>query len=181
VDIAISSRKTQVSSATEEVIREKIGKLGRFIDGMDRAEVHFFEEKNPRLAAQREVCEVTMSGHGHHVRCKAAAPDVATAVDLAVNKLEHQLHKLKTRLQRRLQGAPVGANAAGNGLGTEFADPQVVKVKRFAMQEMSYVEAAEHMELLGHDFYLFTSDVSGGAAVVYRRDDGELGVIEHEV
>ena len=67
---------------------------------MDRAEVHFSEERNPRIAA-KEVCEVSLDGHGHHVRCKAAAADGFAAVDLAVEKLEHQLYKLKSKLVPR--------------------------------------------------------------------------------
>ena len=95
MQIAISSRKTVVTHRLEEVIRDKIGRLDKFLEGMDHAEVHLSEEKNPRLADRKEVCEVSMSGHGHRVRCKVAAPDAYKAVDLAVEKLEHQLHKLK--------------------------------------------------------------------------------------
>jgi ribosomal subunit interface protein len=67
---------------------------------MDRAEVHFSEERNPRIAA-KEVCEVSLDGRGHHVRCKVAAADGFAAVDLAVEKLEHQLYRLKSKLVPR--------------------------------------------------------------------------------
>src|SRR3569832_1342330 len=68
---------------------------------MDRAEVHFLEERNPRIADKKDVCEVTIEGHGHHVRTKVAAGDPFSAVDAAAQKLEHQLHKLKTKLVGR--------------------------------------------------------------------------------
>ena len=75
MQIAISSRKTVVTPRLEEVIRDKIGRLDKFLEGMDHAEVHLSEEKNPRLADRKELCEVSMSGHGHRVRCKVSAPD----------------------------------------------------------------------------------------------------------
>ena len=64
---------------------------------MDRAEVRFTEERNPRIS-EKEVCEVTIYGHGHIVRAKAAAPDTTAAVDRVVDQLEHRLAKLKGKL-----------------------------------------------------------------------------------
>ena len=109
----MSARHTDVSPALRAAAEEKIGRLSRFLGGMDRAEVHFSEERNPRIAA-KEVCEVSLEGRGHHLRCKAAAADAFAAVDLAVEKLEHQLHKVKTkqvpRKARRAE-APVEVDA----------------------------------------------------------------------
>src|SRR5688572_8933578 len=100
LEITVSARHTDVSPALRAAAEEKIGRLSRFLGGMDRAEVHFSEERNPRIAA-KEVCEVSLEGRGHHLRCKAAAADGFAAVDLAVEKLEHQLHKAKTKLVPR--------------------------------------------------------------------------------
>ena len=110
MEITVSARHTEVSDALRAAVEEKIGRLSRFLDGMDRAEVHFTEERNPRIA-DKEVCEVTLEGHGHHVRCKVAAPDGFAAIDVAVDKLEHQLHKLKTKLQRAATAAVAPARA----------------------------------------------------------------------
>lgn len=96
----MSARHTDISPALRAAAEEKIGRLSRFLDGMDRAEVHFSEEHNPRIS-DKEVCEVSLEGHGHHVRCKTAAADGFAAVDLAVDKLEHQLTKLKSKLVPR--------------------------------------------------------------------------------
>jgi putative sigma-54 modulation protein len=186
MQVAISSRKTVITPRLEEVTREKIGKLEKYLDGMDRAEVHFSEETNPRLADRKEVCEVSMQGHGHAVRCKVAAPDAFTALDRAVDKLEHQLHKLKTKLNRRKHG---GVKAvAGNGRDEapavteiDVEDEQVVKVKRFVLNPMAPSDAALQMDLLGHSFYYFANADSGRPAVLYRRDDGTVGLIEEAV
>jgi putative sigma-54 modulation protein len=173
---------------------EKIGRLARFVDGLDFAEVHFSEHKNPRIA-DKEVCEVTIEGHGHHVRCKVAAPDGFQAVDKAYDKLEHQLHKLKTKLTRRYQGAPK-AHKKADALGAatavveapeeEVVDDgtpveeglRIVKSKRFAIHPMTAEEAVDRMALLGHGFFFFTNIDTSRSAVVYRRDDGQVGLID---
>ena len=113
LEITVSARHTDVSPALRAAAEEKIGRLSRFLGGMDRAEVHFSEERNPRIAA-KEVCEVTLEGRGHHLRCRAAAADGFAAVDLAVEKLQHQLHKAKTKLvprKARRPDAAVGVDA----------------------------------------------------------------------
>src|SRR3954468_11462345 len=146
VEITVSSRHTEVSELLRESTLDKIGRLSRFLEGMDRAEVHFSEEHTRRVA-DKEVCEVTLVGHGHHVRCKVSAPDGFAAVDLAVEKLEHQLHKLKTKLLRRSHQhtrRSAGSNGNGNGDHDRLADdgdvvsdsPRIVKTKAFQMKPM---------------------------------------------
>ena len=111
LEITVSAHHMDISPALRAAAEEKIGRLSRFLGGMERAEVHFSEERNPRIAA-KEVCEVTMEGGGHHVRCRVAAPDAFAAVDLAVEKLEHQLHKLKTKQVQRSHGPRRGTPLA---------------------------------------------------------------------
>lgn len=194
MQVTVSRRHTEVSEALRVMAEEKIGRLGRFVEGLDHAEVHFWEHKNPRIA-DKEVCEVTIEGHGHHVRCKVQAPDGFQAVDKAYEKLEHQLHKLKTKLARRNHGRPK-AHKKVDGLGAvaivepdviedeveneDLIDdgPMIVKSKRFAIHPMSADEAAERMDLLGHGFFFFTNVETSRSAVVYRRDDGNVGLID---
>ncbi len=100
MEVTVSAHHMDISPSLREAAVGKIGRLGRFLGGMDRAEVHFSEERNPRIP-DNEVCEVDMHGGGHHVRCRVAATDSFAAVDLAVEKLEHQLHKIKTKEVQR--------------------------------------------------------------------------------
>ncbi len=100
MQIAIRHGKVDVSPTLRETVVEKVGRVGRFYDGIERAEVRFIEEVNPRIA-DREVCEVTMHGHGHVVRARAAATDPFAAVDRVVDKLENQMTKLKGKLLGR--------------------------------------------------------------------------------
>jgi putative sigma-54 modulation protein len=192
VDVTVSSRHTQVPDNLRRVAVEKIGRLDRFLDGLERAEVHFFVLKNPRIA-ENQVCEVTLEGHGHHVRCKVAASDGYVAVDRAVEKLEHQLHRLKTKLKGKpRRGAKVVPPPDALVPVPEIADgddqddvamydlPRVVKVKRFAMMPMTPEEAAVRMDLINHGFFMFTNVDTHRTAVVYRREDGDVGLIDED-
>ncbi|HEX7166822.1 MAG TPA: ribosome-associated translation inhibitor RaiA [Acidimicrobiales bacterium] len=97
LQIAIRHGKVEVSPTLRAAVLEKVGRVGRFYDGIERAEVRFAEEHNPRISA-KEVCEVTVHGHGHVVRARAAATDAFAAVDEVVDKLEIQITKLKGKL-----------------------------------------------------------------------------------
>ena len=200
MEIAIASRNLEVSDSLRSTVEEKVTRLGRFLDGMERAEVRFFEERNPRIA-EREVCEVTMHGHGHIVRARAAATDVFAAVDRVVDKLEHRMEKLKGKLVGRSHprrhgsvnshrhsvdsdGSEPELDDSGfddvdvDGLGSEWNGARIVKTKQFAIKPMTPEEAALQMDLLGHDFFFFTNAETSRAAVVYRRTDGHIGLID---
>ena len=84
-------------------MEQKIAKLGRIVEGMERAEAHFTEERNPRIS-ESQVCEVTMEGHGQRIVATGASIDPVAAVDVAIEKLEHQLLSLKSRLMARRTG-----------------------------------------------------------------------------
>jgi putative sigma-54 modulation protein len=194
LDVTVSSRHVELTTALRSAAEERIGRLTRFLDGMDRAEVHLYEERNPRIADKKDVCEVTVEGHGHHVRTKVAAPDPFSAVDAAAHKLEQQLHKLKNKLVGRSHPKPrANGHAVLDGdavdgvapatVGTDDeADPldAIVRSKTFASKPMTIEEALLQLDLLGHDFYLFTNAGTLRANVLYRRRAGGVGLIEQE-
>ena len=160
MDITVSSRHVEVSAALRAAAVEKVGRLERYLEDMDRAEVHFSAEHNPRIE-EREICEVTITGPGHVVRAKVTAADQFAAIDAAVAKLEHQLHKLKTRLVARQQGKRHAATKAVPRTGVDGDEPgnepRLVKTKRFAVKPMTVDEAILQMELLGHSFFFFVN------------------------
>jgi putative sigma-54 modulation protein len=115
------------------------------------------------------------------------------ALDLALEKVEHQMRRLhERRVQRgsrarlgrvRADGAAAGAGADdelvdADGIDADDSGPLIVKTKQFAVKPMRAEEAALQMELLGHDFFLFRNVESNNAAALYRRRDGALGLIE---
>lgn len=184
MQVNISSRRTVVSDRLQDLTRSKLSRLDKFVPGLERADVHFCEEQNPRIS-DKEICEVTMLGHGHHVRAKVTAPDPYTAIDRAAEKLEHQLHKLKTKLHRH-DHAGESSIRLDDPLPITGNDPvaeddnvsKIVKTKQFVIDPITADEAVLQMELLGHDFFLFTNAETNKSAVVYVRDDGDVGLIE---
>lgn len=197
MEMMISRRNMDLSESLRAAAHDKVTRVARHLDGWEEAEIHFFEEKNPRIA-DKEVCEVTLRGHGHVLRAKAASPDPFTSVDRVVDKLGHQVEKLKTRLTKRTHraeakeldakasaGLPAWAPVEGVSLNGAAADDEdeagggkIVKVKRFDLKPMTPEEAVLHLEMLGHTFYFFTNADSDSAAVVYRRGDGDFGLID---
>ncbi|HET7487257.1 MAG TPA: ribosome-associated translation inhibitor RaiA [Acidimicrobiales bacterium] len=183
MDIKIQGRKVEVPEALRGAVELKLARVVKHLDGMERAEVLFFEERNPRIA-DKAVCEVTMHGHGHVVRARAAAADQQAAVDGVVDKLEHRVEKLKGKLNGRSHPRRQGSvDSRGGQASTEHDDeeeghPRIVRTKQFAIKPMTPEEAALQMELLSHDFFLFTNADTSAAAVVYRRKDGQIGLID---
>lgn len=187
MEVVVRSRNVEVPERVRATAEEKVAHLDRFLEGMDHAEVLFSEERNPRIS-DKDVCEVTVAGHGHFVRARAAAADPAVAVDRVVEKLEHQLTKLKGKLIGRShhrRHGPVELAKDHQFATTDVTSanepedgPRIVRTKRFAIKPMTPEEAALQMDLLGHEFYFFTNSETDGAAVVYRRRDGDVGLIE---
>jgi putative sigma-54 modulation protein len=181
MEFSFHGRHMEVSERLRTAAQEKVGRLARHLDGWEEAEVHFLEERNPRIS-EKEVCEVTLRGHGHILRAKAASADPFTAVDRVVDKLAHQVEKLKTRQSRkghhkRQPVESVFPQAADDG-EDEPGSGRIVKVKQFDLKPMTPEEAALQMEMLGHTFYFFSNADSGLPAVVYRRNDGDVGLID---
>lgn len=204
MQITFKSRNLVMSDRLKTVTTEKISRLSKYLEGMDHADITFFEEKNKRIAAH-EVCEVVLFGHGHYVRAKATAPDAFAAVDLVIDKLAHQLTKLKGRVITRhhshshhngvakVSGAKPANGAKAAKSATALLDrpipvpapidedesvAKIVRKKQFVMHPMTPDEAALKLDLLQHDFFLFTNAETGGASVLYRREDGHLGLID---
>ncbi|MGH9267697.1 MAG: ribosome hibernation-promoting factor, HPF/YfiA family [Acidimicrobiales bacterium] len=183
MNIAIRGRNVEVSDVLRSTVEAKVTRLGRFLEGMERAEVSFSEERNPRIS-ERDVCEVTMHGHGHVVRARAVASDTFAAVDRVVDKLEHRMEKLKGKLidrshaRRSPAGGPVPTTLAPDGAAAPNGRARISETKKVDMKPMTPVEAVLQMEAIGRSFWFFANADTDRPAVVYRRPDGSLTVIE---
>jgi putative sigma-54 modulation protein len=205
MEIVVRAKNTKVDPEVQTVTREKLGKLTRFGLEIHRVEVDFSEIRNPRVH-DNELCEVTVHLKKHFVKAHAASIDQVAALDLVIDKVEHQVTRLKERKvdrmhkprRKRLTAPPLiddwdpgslsgsggdGEGAGnGNGQGTGTVDgsdfAEIIRTKQFTSRSMTVEEASLQMDLLGHDFYLFKDAQTGHATVLYRRRDGHLGLIE---
>ncbi len=181
MEIVVRGKNVELTPRIRTTTTEKMAKLSRFAHEIGRVEVDFSEVRNPRVA-DNQLCEVTIHLKRHFVKATAAAPETMAALDIVIDKVGHQLARLKDKRvarsppRRRLEEYPVPSLDEEDDLGD--GEALVVKTKRFAIKPMRLEEAALQMDLLGHAFFLFTNAESGEAAVVYRRRDGHLGVIE---
>jgi putative sigma-54 modulation protein len=182
MEIAVRGKNVELSPRIRTITTEKVAKLSRFAHEIGRVEVDFSEVRNPRVA-DNQLCEVTVHLKRHFVKAHASASEAMAALDLVVDKVGHQLSRLKGKRvarshprRRRLEAYPLPALDDDDDLAD--GEALIVKTKRFALKPMRLEEAALQMDLLGHAFYLFTNAESGQAAVVYRRRDGHLGLIE---
>ncbi len=192
MEIVVRAKNTKVEPTVQDLTRDKLTKLGRFGLDIFRVEVDYSEIRNPRVH-DCELCEVTLHLKKHFVKAHAASVDQVAALDLVIDKLEHQVTRLKQRKvdrnhkpRRRRLGAPqpledwetVDAARSGDEAGDGTADAEIIRTKQFTAKPMTVEEASLQMELLGHDFYLFKDAQTGHATVLYRRRDGHLGLIE---
>lgn len=195
MDIVVRGKNVEIGKRLRATAEEKISKLERFARDLTRVEVDFSEIKNPRVS-DNELCEVTLHLPRHFVKAHAAAIDKLAALDLTVDKLEHQLTRLKDkrvarnhpRRRKLREPAPLvldeadEADAVGDGLAPNGdwseGEALLLRTKQFEMKPMPPEEAALQLELLGHSFYLFANSESGKPSVIYRRRDGHLGLIE---
>jgi putative sigma-54 modulation protein len=192
MDIVVRGKNVDVPPRLRKLAREKVRKISKFTHDAGRVEVEFSELRNRRVS-DNQVCDVIVHLKGNFVKAHAAASEPAAALDLVLDKVEHQVARIKekrvtrTHAPRRNRAAAGDADVlsapAGNVEVDEDDDDdgilnRIVKTKRLTMKPMGPEEAALQMELLGHDFFLFTNAENGHAAVLYRRRDGNLGLIE---
>ena len=183
MDVVIRGKNVKVSEPLREAAKEHIAKLDRYANGFARAEVDFSEERNPRIS-ENQRCEVLVHVKGHLLKAHASASEPFAALYAVCDKVEHQVKRLKDKRvdrthPRRIRTQRIELPPFEDEVEPEESQPaRIVKTKEFTIKPMTAEEAVLQMDLLGHDFFLFTSSETGRAAVLYRRNDGNFGLIE---
>jgi len=185
VNLTVKGRNLVLTEAIGAYAEEKMGRLGKYLANGSRCEVELWTEKNPSIP-DNQVVEATIFTKGPVIRAREASPDIYASIDLVFAKLERQVKKYRGKLVARSQGAhkealvSEGFEASGDTevLEEESPVPRIVKTKQFMVKPMTPEEAALQLELVGHDFYVFTNSETQETAVVYRRRDGNYGLIE---
>lgn len=181
----IRGENIEVTGAIRDYVEKKISKLERYFDEPIASEVHV----NLSVYNDEQRIEVTVPMKDLLLRGEVQHLDLYAAIDLVVDKLERQIRKYKTKINRkaRQNGAPkhefakMENQAINNELDSNDDDFEIVRTKRFNLKPMDPEEAILQMDMLGHEFFVFTNDKSGESNVVYRRKDGKYGLIEPTV
>ena len=169
----------RVNDMLRAAIEQKISKFERFFDESARGEVKLQPEGNSVRA------EVTFKIQSLYFRAESVAPEAMTAVEQAIDNMEGQIRKNKARMKKRLKDYSymVAYFDFEESLEEEkdvTEDFRIIRRKRFDIEEMTPDEAILQMELLGHSFLLFLSAETGKVCTVYKRHDGDYGLLEPE-
>ena len=171
--IEIVARNYEVNEHLRKVTEQKLDKLDKYFDEEASAKVSFKKQ------AQSLTTEVMLDYCGRLVRATASSDNFYDNLDIVLPKLEGQIRKYRTRFDKHNKNAAFRETAV-YALNENNAKQNVVKEKKFRLSPMTVDEAAEEMELLGHSFYVFLEAKSNTVQVLYKRNDGDLGLIEPE-
>lgn len=186
MQITITARGLELTPALRRYAERKLQKLKKYLNYITKAHVILSIEKH------RQIAEVTLSVRDLTIRGEECSSDLYSSIDLVMGKLERQIlrHKEKLVAHPGRSGervAPASANpiaelapSADLSAGQAGEEPRVVRVKRFAMKPLSLDEAVMQMDLLGHSFFVFRNAMTEEVNVLYRRRDGNYGLIEPE-
>jgi putative sigma-54 modulation protein len=177
MQLIVSGKNLEVSDWLREYVEKKVGKLDRYLPSLTEARVELALEKT-KNTKQSQVVQVTLRTNGTILRGEERSSDFTAAVDLVVDKLHRQIERYKSKHERgRTHAEP--ETPVTEPVNT--SQPQVVRTKRFRIPPMTEDEAIEQMELLGHNFFLFADRETGKLNVLYRRNDGNYGLIVPEI
>ncbi|HEY3283693.1 MAG TPA: ribosome-associated translation inhibitor RaiA [Armatimonadota bacterium] len=187
--VQVKGKPVDTSPALESYAEKRLQKLEKYFHRIKVAEVTTSVQRN------WHTVEVLVEGDGVYLRAEERCQDMYEAVDLVSKKLEHQVRRFKGKLARKprdsrdgvraeeeaLTAAEEAAIEAGTEETEEEAMPEIVRQKSFAVKPMAAEEAAEQMELLNHGFFVFLNAQTEQVNVIYRRRDGNYGLIEPSI
>ena len=190
MDFKITGRNLNIEQSLKEHVDRKLDRLVRHLPAITGVEVEL-TRNNSRDPASRIVAQVTLNVDGTMLRGEERGPNAAAAIDSALDVMDRRLERLKGRLYRSQQAkrSSVGRMQAEatpaldpDAPAEEAADQDgvIVKTKQFPMKPMTVEDAAFQMDMLGHEFFLFLNGETGEHNVVYRRADGDYGLIQPE-
>lgn len=169
----ITGRNIEITNGLRNSLEKKLGKLDKYFSQEVEANIRLSVQKN------QQIIEVTIPFDGAILRAEEKRDDMYQSIDDVVGTLERQIRKHKTKLQRRSRnGKTIRFENIISLPHEDKEEQQIVKTKRFSMKPMDAEEAVLQMELIGHSFFVYKDAKSNDLNVVYKRKDGNYGLIE---
>ncbi len=172
--ISMACRKIDLTQGMKDYAEKKLQKLDKFFDESTDAKLVFSVEKD------RQKVELTIFHHNTIFRVETVTEDIYASVDKAISDVERQIRKNKTRLEKRLRSGALDSYNMPVEAVEEEKDFTIVKKKVFSAKPMSTEEAILQMNLLGHEFFVYVDAQNEHPSIVYKRKDGNYGLIELE-
>lgn len=176
MEFIIHGDKLKVTSAMKDYIEEKLGKLEKYLENSDTVRANVIV----KVKNHQQIVEITIPLKTFILRSEETQDDFYAAVDKTIDKLERQIRKNKTRMMSKQIKNSYDFAFTQIEEPEEKNDTKVLKRKKVEVKPMNEEEAILQMELLGHQFYMYKDSESGKPAVVYKRKDGNYGIIESE-
>jgi len=168
MQVAIRGKNIEITPALRDYVEKKITKITKFVDLPVSAQVNLYVER------ERHIAEVTAALNGLMLRGEESTLDMYASIDLVADKLEKQIHKYKGKFKKRAKETEVVDDVSTEPEGV------VVKTKRFGGKPLSVDEAIMQMNLVSHDFFVFSNADTQRINVLYRRKDGNYGLLDPE-
>lgn len=172
--VNIIGRQMNVWNEMKETIEQKLGKLDKYFNDEAAATVTLSSKRN------QKCLEITINASGFIFRSEVEDETFRNALDRAINAIERQIRKNKTRLQRKLRQGAFDNGIVDTNEDFEEEKEFIIREKSFALKPMSTEEAIMQMNLIDHEFFVFKNDKTGDVCVVYKRRDGAYGLINTE-
>lgn len=175
----VKGKNTDVPEAVRRYAERKMGRLERFLDDRTEAIIELSVERH-RSADDSRIAEVTLIIDGRPLRGRADASTYEAAIDIVVDKVERRAvaHREKPRVRAHGHEMEAILTRIADGTADSGRERRIVKTKRFAIKPIFEEDAIAEMEALGHSFFVFVNADSERVNVLYRRKDGDYGLIE---
>jgi putative sigma-54 modulation protein len=181
-NIVINVRNMDLTERVQEYVEKKVPRLERLLPDIENVKFDLSIIKNARNKADREVAQLTLTGKGFVLRTEERDDDLLAAVDKAVDKMQRQIERFKGKRARGRGDGISASEVVAIPIEEEEIPNAIVRRKSFTLVPMDEAEAIEQMALLDHeDFFIFYNVNSGSINVLYRRRDGDLGLIEPKI
>jgi putative sigma-54 modulation protein len=180
MDLQVKGRNVDVTDPLFSYAERKLGKLSRHLSDGSRCELELAVEHNPSIS-EPQVAEATVWTKGPVLRARESSTDMYASIDMVAEKLERQVKRYRDRRTRKQAQHVASHSASAAAEPHALPDEEnavIVKQKQFNMKPMAPEEAILQLELIGHDFFVFTNADSDQVNVVYKRRDGNYGLIE---
>ena len=174
--ITLRGKNIEITEAIEEKVSEKLSKLDKYFIVSEYVEAKVLVRTYP----YGQKIEVTIPTEYVLLRAEVVDQDLYNAIDLVIDKLEGQIRKYKTRLNRKSKDNKLAFNLASIEPLEDEEEDVLVKTKTITPKPMDMEEAIMQMELIGHSFFVYRDTETDAISIVYRRNDGDYGLIETE-
>ena len=185
VNVEVFAKNIELTEAIKSYIEKKVTKLDRFIKEVDETRFDVTYSKTARNVNERHSAQITLHGPGFILRAEERSDDLYAAIDLVMDKILRQIERYKGKKYRNQTAAKnmiEEMDISGPEKDLTLEEPVILRRKNFKLHPMDEMEAIDQMNMIGHeDFYVFFNIKSNKINVVYRRRDGNYGVIEPEL